>query len=110
MWLTVSKRMPRTNSLFPPPLGLAINFPLVEAISLPLGCHWTAINLPLVKAISLQLVEATCTGCLPATFQKVIFQASFVYTMYCHIILYLQLFTTVTGWQENMVETQSPQL
>ena len=68
----------------------------------------TAINLPLAEAISLPLVEATCTVRLPATFQNVIFQASFVYTMYSHIILYLQLFTTITGWQENMVETESP--
>ena len=29
--------------------------------------------------------------------------------MYSQIILYLQLFTVITGWQENMVETQSPQ-
>jgi len=30
--------------------------------------------------------------------------------MYSHIILYLQLFTTITVWQENMVKTESPQL
>jgi len=54
-------------------------------------------------------VEATWTVRLPATLQNVIFQASFVYTMYSHIVLYLQLFTIITGWQENMVETESPQ-
>ena len=25
-------------------------------------------------------------------------------------MLYLQLFTAITGWQENMVETESPQI
>jgi hypothetical protein len=58
------------------PLGLAINLPLAEAVSL----HWA-----------------------------VIFQASFVYTMYSRIILYLQLFMITTGWQE-VVDTESPQV
>ena len=30
--------------------------------------------------------------------------------MYRHIILYLQLFATITGWQGNMVETESPHI
>ena len=51
------------------------------------------IRLPLAEAISLPLVEATCTVCLPATFQNVIFQASFVYTMYPQS--YYIIFTTI---------------
>ena len=83
--------------------------PLISHQCRLLVYHQAVIRLPLAEAISLPLVEATWTVRLPATLQNVIFQASFVYTMYSHIVLYLQLFTIITGWQENMVETESPQ-